>query len=85
MDTSLVHKLLIEYNSKRQKALLDAENRKYELYKKHPEIEELDLKINKLSISSVKNILFSSPEKKNEELKKLQAETDKLINEKKLL
>ena len=64
MDGSLLKQLLIEYDSKRQLAILEAENRKINLYLKHPELEELDLKINNLSISSVKDILFLEPEKK---------------------
>lgn len=82
MDGSLLKQLLIEYDSKRQLAILEAENRKNNLYLEHPEIEELDLKINNLSISSVKDILFLEPEKKEQKLKELQEKMDELIKEK---
>ncbi|MBR3133671.1 MAG: ATP-binding protein [Clostridia bacterium] len=85
MDNALIHKLLIEYDYKRQKALLEAENRKIDLYNKYPDIQKLDSEINTLSISSVKNILFVTPEKKDNELKKLKDETDKLLEKKKSL
>ena len=48
MDNALIHKLLIEYDYKRQKALLEAENRKIDLYNKYPDIQKLDSEINTL-------------------------------------
>lgn len=85
MDNFLLKNLLIEYDKKRQKAILEAENRKYHLYKKFPQIEELDLKISKSSIMSVKNILLLTPDKKQEKLNELENKTNKLLIEKKEL
>lgn len=85
MDTLLLRKLLIEYDSKRQLALIDAERRKLEIYKKYPEIQEIDSKINLNSINSVKNLLTLSKDEKTKFLEKMDAESKSLIAEKKEL
>ena len=46
--------LLIEYEQKRRKAEIDLDNRKRELYKKLPRLEEIDLEINKVSINKTR-------------------------------
>ena len=49
--------LLIEYEQKRRNAQIDLENRKQNLYKKLPELEKIDLDINKIAINKTKAIL----------------------------
>lgn len=75
MDTQNLKSLLIEYDQKRNKALLDAENRKMELYKQIPDLEKLDNDINSTSIFAIKSILTQqnskTPEKLRSELSNL--------------
>ena len=51
--------LLSEYDQKRRKAEMDAEARKQELYKKYPNLDELEKKINYFAISKTRAILNS--------------------------
>ena len=83
MDNILLKNLLTEYDSKRQKAIIDSQKRKTDLYKKYPKLEEIDSKIHKLSIDSVKNILFLDKDSIQEKLEELNSLNEKLINEKK--
>ena len=57
MTTNNFEAILSEYEEKRRKAEMDADNRKLELYKKYPELEEIENNINKLTISKTKAIL----------------------------
>ena len=57
MSANNIDSLLIEYNQKRIKAELDAENRKLNIYKVHPKIDEIDSRINQVSIDKAKAIL----------------------------
>lgn len=57
MSTKNIDSLLIDYNQKRIKAELAAEKRKNDFYKAHPKIEELDNKINQISINKAKSAL----------------------------
>ena len=69
MDTQNLKSLLIEYDQKRNKALLDAENKKLELYKQIPGLEKLDNDINSTSISAIKSVLTQRDSKAPEKLK----------------
>lgn len=69
MDTQNLKSLLIEYDQKRNKALLDAENRKMELYKQIPDLEKLDNDINSTSIFAIKSILTQQNSKTPEKLR----------------
>ena len=59
MATNELESLLIEYESKRRNAEVDLENKKKELYKKLPRLEEIDSRVNKISINKAKNILIN--------------------------
>ena len=48
MATNELESLLIEYESKRRNAEVDLENKKKELYKKLPRLEEIDSRVNKI-------------------------------------
>ena len=57
MATNNLESLLSEYEQKRRKAEMDLETRVEDLYKKFPELENIDDKINKISINKTKAIL----------------------------
>ena len=59
MATNELESLLIEYESKRRNAEVDLENKKQKLYKKLPRLEEIDSRVNKISINKAKNILIN--------------------------
>ena len=42
MNSSNLKTLLIEYEKKRMQAIYDAEQRKIELYKKEPKLQQID-------------------------------------------
>ena len=69
--------LIAEYEQKRRRADMELEDRKQELYKKYPEIEEFDNKINQIAIDKAKSILSN---KKN--LRNLDLEVDSLKQDK---
>ena len=57
MSTNNLESLLSEYEQKRRKAEMDLDERIENLYKKFPELEEIDDKINQNSIHKTKAIL----------------------------
>ncbi len=74
MSNEILNSLLKEYEQKKLKAELDLEKRKIELYKKIPQLQEIDDKINNLAFKTAKNLLnnnssFSDFQKQIEELK----------------
>lgn len=75
MNSQNLKSLLIEYDQKRNKAILDAENKKMELYSSIPELEKLDNDINSVSISAIKAVLTNTdsnaPKKLKSELSNL--------------
>lgn len=77
MSTINLENLLTEYEQKRRKAQMDAENYKQELYKKHPKLEEIENKINKLAIEKAKSALGTATNQLNYDL-----QIDSLKNEK---
>lgn len=72
IDSNNLKTLLIEYDQKRNKAILDAENRKVQMYKNIPELEKIDNDITSISISAIKVTLTSknsnAPQKLRQEL-----------------
>ena len=74
MSNEILNSLLKEYEQKKLKAELDLEKRKIELYKKIPQLQEIDDEINNLAFKTAKNLLnnnssFSNFQKQIEELK----------------
>ena len=65
MDNSTLKVLLQEYEQKRIKANLIAEQNKNNLYKSYPRLEEIENEINKLSIDKIKSILSSNTNELN--------------------
>ncbi len=64
MNTDNLKSLLIKYDQKRNSAILAAKHKKYELYDKIPELEQIDNNINSLSIQSIKAVLTTQNNKK---------------------
>ena len=77
MTEKNLENLLSEYEQKRRKAQMDAENAILQLYTKFPNLEKIDDEINKYSISKSKSILNG---KRN--LKQFDIEIDNLKNKK---
>lgn len=85
MDNSTLKSLLQEYEQKRIKANLISEQNKKELYIKYPRLEEIENKINLLSIKKIKDILSSNKNDiqiTEQSIKKLQEEKKKILEEK---
>ena len=60
MENTLLKQVLKEYDEKRTRAIIDAENRKSELMKVNPKLIEIDNEIFKNSIQTSKAILTSN-------------------------
>lgn len=77
MNTKNLEVLLSNYEEKRRRAEMNFEAKKKEIYKKYPELEQIDDKINKLAISKTKAIL-----KNEHDIAGLDIEMSKLKQEK---
>lgn len=60
MNESTLKTLLKEYEQKRIRAELDLENRKQELYKHNPKLEEIENNLNLYAIKMAKSIIISN-------------------------
>lgn len=58
MANEVLNSLLKEYEQKKLKAELDLEKRKLKLYEKLPKLQEIDDRLNQLSLLTAKNILL---------------------------
>lgn len=79
MNAQNLQSLLIQYDQKRSKAIIDADNKKRELYSEIPELEKVDNDINSISIYTIKSILT---QKDANASNKLKAELSNLKNKK---
>ena len=83
MTNPILNDLLKQYEQKRLNSIRDAENRKRELYSSNPKLQEIDDKLNFISINAAKNILKNNSEGTLEQLKKqieiLKKEKTKLL------
>lgn len=82
MDNSTLKVLLQEYEQKRIKANLIAEQNKNNLYNNYPRLEEIENEINKLSIDKIKSILSSNTNELNKfdlKIQELQTEKEKIF------
>ena len=80
MNPQNLQALLVEYDQKRNRAILDAESKKVKLYSEFPALEKIDNDINSVSIYAIKSILT---QRDPDAAKKLQDELASL-KEKKL-
>ena len=84
MDNSTLTSLLQEYEQKRTNANITLENRKNELYKKYPELSNIENEINLLSIKKIKLILSSNKKEFidiNLKIEKLKNKKNKLLKD----
>lgn len=70
MNNSILKDLLKQYEQKRLNSIRDAENRKKNLYLSNPKLQEIDDKLNSISINAAKNILKNNSENTLNNLKK---------------
>lgn len=82
MDNSFLKQILNEYDKKRTKAILEAEQRKKELLDVNPKLAEIEQQLSSISIQAAKSILISEPDKKQKLLKDLKKQTNSLLKEK---
>ena len=84
MNSSNLKTLLTEYEKKRMQAIYDAEQRKIELYKKEPKLQQIDDELSKTAISISKRMLINKDDSLLEELNKkistLKQEKEKIIS-----
>ena len=89
MSNRDLENILVEYEQKRRRAEVDLENRKKQLYKKKPRLQEIENEINKISINKAKSILMNeintikNKEIENE-LNKLKKEKEKILEKEKI-
>lgn len=69
MSHSTLKQLLKEYEQKRSFALSDLENRKEELYRSCPRLQEIDTSLNQFAFHSIKSILSSTNPSSLDDLK----------------
>lgn len=82
MDNSLLKQVLKEYDDKRTKAILEAENRKKELMQVNPRLQEIDKELTTNSIQASKAILLADSKEKSSLLASLKKKNNTLIKEK---
>lgn len=82
MDNSLLKQILHEYELKRNKAILDANNRKKELLSVNPRLAEIEKELSSISIKTAKSILISNPKEKSKLISDLKKQTNSLLKEK---
>ncbi|MBP3830971.1 MAG: ATP-binding protein [Clostridia bacterium] len=82
MSTNNLESLLSEYEQKRRKAEMDLDERIENLYKKFPELEEIDDEINQISIDKTKAILNKQNgiEEMDKEIYKLKKQKEEFLN-----
>lgn len=82
MDNSLLKQVLKEYDDKRTKAILEAENRKKELIQVNPRLQEIDKELTQNSLQASKAILLADSKEKASLLASLKKKNNSLIKEK---
>ena len=82
MDNSLLKQVLREYDEKRTRAVLEAENRKKELLKVNPKLLEIENELSKNSLQTAKSILLADSKEKASLIASLKKKNNSLIKEK---
>ena len=82
MENTLLKQVLKEYEEKRTKAILEAENRKKNLLQINPKLLEIDEELRNNSIKISKAILFAEKKEKSALLSELKKKNNSLIKEK---
>ena len=79
MNNATLKQLLNEYEIKRSQAILIAEKKKEDFYKKNPRLQEIDRELCSFSLSTAKSILQTN---NRDLLKDLKVKRSELLNEK---
>lgn len=82
MDNSVLKTILREYETKRNHAIQQAEERKRELLLANPKLSEIEAKIAGISIQTAKTILQSQTSEQKKLLSDLKKQSNQLIKEK---
>ena len=82
MDNFLLKKLLTEYDSKRIQAINEADIKKQQIYNSIPELQKIENELHSLSINTLKSVLISSKEEKENYLNNLKVQSNNLIIDK---
>ena len=82
MDNSLLKQVLREYDEKRTRAVLEAENRKKELLKVNPKLLEIENELSKNSLQTGNSILLADSKEKASLIANLKKKNNSLIKEK---
>lgn len=83
MSDSTLKSLLKEYENKRIRAEMDAEQKKEEIYSSNKRLQEIDEELHKISFQTIKSILNNSNNSVSdleENIKKLKLEKEKILN-----
>ncbi len=80
MANEMLSTLLLEYDAKRNKAELDLEKRKEELYEKIPLLKEIETKLNSSAINTAKSILAGTTSSCNDLKKEVSKLKEQKIN-----
>ena len=80
---SILKNILNQYSKKKSEAEFDAELRKQELYKKHPELQEIDNSLTTLAISTAKSLINNNDKnlliKLNKDIENLRIKKQKIL------
>lgn len=84
MSNSYLKNILIEYDKKRILEEQEADNKKIEFYKAHPELQKLDEELTSLAISTSLSLINKNSKEKLDELnnniEKIKKEKNKILN-----
>ena len=95
MADSILKNILSQYNQKKISAEYEAEQRKQDIYKRYPKLQDIDDKLTKLAISTTKSLINNNDkellkelneninhlkEEKNKILKSLNIKTNDIVN-----
>ena len=82
MANEVLNSLLREYEQKKLRAELNSEQRKEELYKKYPKLQEIENELTNFAIKTSKNIILnnaSSLSDLNDKIKELKKEKEAIL------
>ena len=83
MADSILKNILSQYNKKKISAEYEAEQRKQDIYKRYPKLQDIDDKLTKLAISTTKSLINNNDKKLlkelNENINHLKEEKNKIL------
>ena len=83
MADSILKNILSQYNKKKISAEYEAEQRKQDIYKRYPKLQDIDDKLTKLAISTTKSLINNNDKELlkelNENINHLKEEKNKIL------